>query len=89
MDATDITKCVKCEANEVEKYEVRAEAPSRTFNLYEPFWDADSGLVHDHDDNLVETRYRCSNGHTWLILSKKRCQAHGCKFGGILERIEE
>jgi hypothetical protein len=37
-----------------------------------PFYDED-GKRHNHDRNVITTKYRCSNGHQWSADTRPTC----------------
>jgi len=46
----------------------------------------EEGRFHDHDPNTTTTSYSCSNGHSWIVKSNKKCW---CGWPNNLKTAEE
>jgi hypothetical protein len=76
-------KCPKCE-QEGRRSEVVGCGATQTMMYYQPFYDED-GRRHDHDANVVEEHFRCSNEHFIKRTTRGRCW---CGWTGGEEEIE-
>lgn len=72
-------KCPVCEKSG-QKSKVFPHGGTSTLMYYQPYYDED-GIYHHHDMNNHTQYYSCSNGHRWMVYSKKQCPAEGCDFG--------
>lgn len=64
-------KCSECTSQGL-KSKVFPGAGMTTAMYCPPFFDED-GKYHNHDANITDVSYSCSNGHTWSSTIRNSC----------------
>lgn len=70
-------KCIKC-AGEGKTSRLNELGSSTTCLGWGTYYD-EAGKYHNHDPNRINTGYVCSNGHSFSILTKRKCP--NCDYG--------
>jgi hypothetical protein len=63
--------CKQCK-DEEKQSKVYPVLSSTTLMGWAPYYDKE-GKYHNHDPNTTTTRLSCSNGHSWVEKTQKKC----------------